>query len=94
MAANGLDISRQQVGNVMFVGGELTNFVPIDSPVAETGIAENLYYRRSKECPAAGKKRLSSDTALQASTGEVKDLRGETRDQKEVVADLTLKIKE
>ena len=38
----------------------------------------------------AGKKRLSGDTARQASSSEVKELRGEMRDMKELVADLTL----
>ena len=54
------------------------------------GIAESLYYSWSKEFLEAGKKRLSGDTARQASTGEVNDLRREMRDLKEVVADLTL----
>jgi transposase len=54
------------------------------------GIAESLYYSWSKEFLEAGKKRLSGDTARQASTGEVRDLRREMRDLKEVVADLTL----
>lgn len=54
------------------------------------GIAESLYYSWSKEFLEAGKKRLSGDTARQASTGEVKDLRREMRDLKEVVADLTV----
>lgn len=56
----------------------------------EDSIAESLYYSWSKEFLEAGKKRLSGDTARQASTGEVKDLRREMRDLKEVVADLTL----
>ena len=54
------------------------------------GIAESLYYSWSKEFLEAGKKRLSGDTARQASSGEVKDLRREMRDMKELVADLTL----
>ena len=41
------------------------------------GIAESLYYSWSKEFLEAGKKRLSGDTARQASSGEVKDLRRE-----------------
>ena len=44
------------------------------------GIAESLYYSWSKEFLEAGKKRLSGDTARQASSGEVKDLRHEMRD--------------
>jgi transposase len=54
------------------------------------GIAESLYYTWSKEFLEAGKKRLAGDTQRQASSGEVKDLRRETRDLKELVADLTL----
>ena len=38
------------------------------------GIAESLYYSWSKEFLEAGKKRLSGDTARQASSGEVKEL--------------------
>ena len=54
------------------------------------GINQNLYYRWSKEFLEAGKKRLAGDTARQASTSEVRDLRHETRALKELVAELTL----
>jgi transposase len=54
------------------------------------GIAESLYYSWSKEFLEAGKKRLAGDTARQATSGEVKDLRREMRDLKELVADLSL----
>ena len=54
------------------------------------GIAESLYYSWSKEFLEAGKKRLSGDTARQASSGEVKDLRKEMRDLKEVLAEQVL----
>ena len=54
------------------------------------GIAQGLYYSWSKEFLEAGKKRLAGDTAREASTGEVKTLRREARDLKEVVAELTL----
>ena len=54
------------------------------------GIAQSLYYSWSKEFLEAGKKRLAGDTAREASTGEVKVLRREARDLKEVVAELTL----
>jgi len=54
------------------------------------GIAEGLYCAWSKEFLEAGKKRLAGDTARQATSGEVKDLRREMADLKEVVADLTL----
>lgn len=54
------------------------------------GIAQSLYYSWSKEFLEAGKKRLAGDTAREATSNEVKDLRHEARDLKEVVADLTL----
>ena len=53
-------------------------------------IAQNLYYRWSKDFLEAGKKRLAGDTARAATSDEVKDLRREAMALKEVVADLTL----
>ena len=53
-------------------------------------IARSLYYSWSKEFLEAGKKRLVGDTARQANTGEVKDLRAEALALKELVADLSL----
>ena len=41
------------------------------------GIAENLYYARSKEFLEAGKRRLAGDTERAATSGEVKGLRRE-----------------
>ncbi len=57
------------------------------------GIAQSLYYSWSKEFLEAGKKRLAGDTAREASTGEVKELRREARDLKEVVAEQALEIR-
>jgi transposase len=57
------------------------------------GIAESLYYNWSKEFLEAGKKRLAGDTARAATTDEVKHLRRETRDLKEVVAEQTLELR-
>ncbi len=54
------------------------------------GIASSLYYSWSKEFLEAGKRRLAGDTARQATSPEVKDLRAETAALKEAVADLTL----
>ena len=54
------------------------------------GIARSLYYSWPKELLEAGKKRLAGDTARQASSGEMKDLRAGTLALKEVVAELTL----
>ena len=57
------------------------------------GIAQSLYYKWSKEFLEAGKKRLAGDTAREASSGEVKELRREARALKEVVAEQTLEIR-
>ena len=53
------------------------------------GIPPNVYYRWSKDFLEAGKKRLSGDTAREATSDEVKGLRREATALKEV-ADLTL----
>ena len=53
-------------------------------------IAESLYYSWSKEFLEAGKNRLAGDTARQATSPEVKELRSESAALKEVVAELTL----
>lgn len=54
-------------------------------------ISQNLYYKWSKEFLEAGKKRLMGDTKRQATSGEVRSLRVENRQLKELVADLSLK---
>jgi len=54
------------------------------------GIAQSLYYSWSKEFLEAGKRRLAGDTARQATSPEIKDLRSESAALKEAVADLTL----
>ena len=54
------------------------------------GIAQNLYYRWSKEFLEAGKKRLAGDTAREATSDEVKTLRAEARLLKEALAEVTL----
>jgi transposase len=64
------------------------------------GIAQNLYYRWSKEFLEAGKKRLAGDTAREATSDEVKTLRAEARQLKEallvshwsVYSDATVKL--
>ena len=65
-----------------------------ESSIAELcrreGIAEGLYYSWSKEFLEAGKRRLAGDTARQATSPEVKELRAEAAALKEAVADLTL----
>ncbi len=57
------------------------------------GIAQSLYYKWSKEFLEAGKRRLAGNTARAASTDEVKDLRREARELKEVVAEQTLELR-
>lgn len=57
------------------------------------GIAQSLYYSWSKEFLEAGKKRLAGDTARAATSTEVKDLRREARDLKEVVAEQALELR-
>lgn len=68
-----------------------------DDSIAELcrqeGIAQSQYYSWSKEFMEAGKKRLAGDTEREANTGEVKELRREARDLKEVVAEQTLELR-
>ena len=68
-----------------------------DDSIAELcrkeGIAQSLYYTSSKEFMEAGKRRLAGDTARSATTDEVKDLRREAHDLKEVVAEQTLELR-
>ena len=57
------------------------------------GIAESRYYSWSKEFLEAGKRRLAGDTARAATTDEVKQLRREAQDLKEVVAEQALELR-
>ena len=59
----------------------------------QEGISQGLYYSWSKEFLEAGKKRLAGDTTREANTGEVKNLRREARDLKEVVAEQALELR-
>ena len=54
------------------------------------GINQNLYYRWSKDFLEAGKKRLAGDTAREATSDEVKGLRAETHQLKELLAELMM----
>jgi len=54
------------------------------------GINQNLYYRWSKDFLEAGKKRLAGDTVREATSDEVKGLRGESQALKETLAELML----
>lgn len=53
-------------------------------------INSNVYYRWSKEFLEAGKKRLSGDTAREATSDEVKQLRSEAIALKETLAELLM----
>ena len=57
------------------------------------GISESLYYSWSKEFLEAGKRRLAGDTARSATSDEVKDLRREAQELKEVVAEQALELR-
>ena len=57
------------------------------------GIAQGVYYKWSKDFMEAGKRRLAGDTSRAATTDEVRDLRREARDLKEVVAEQTLEMR-
>ena len=52
-----------------------------------------MYYSWSKEFLKAGKRRLAGDTARAATTDEVKQLRREAQDLKEVVAEQALELR-
>ena len=68
-----------------------------DDSIAELcrreGIAQGVYYKWSKDFMEVGKRRLASDTARNATTDEVRELRREARDLKEVVAEQTLEMR-
>ena len=57
------------------------------------GIAQGVYYKWSKDFMEAGKRRLAGDRSRAANTDEVRDLRREARDLKEVVAEQMLEMR-
>ena len=54
------------------------------------GIAQSMYYKWSKEFLEAGKSRLAGNTKRQAGSKEVKDLRKENDEMKQLIAELSL----
>jgi len=66
---------------------------PIPELCRREGIAESMYYSWSKEFLEAGKRRLAGDTTRAATTDEVKQLRREAQDLKEVVAEQALALR-
>jgi len=57
------------------------------------GISPNLYYNWSKEFLEAGKRRLQGNTKRQATSTEVKGLRSENSQLKEMLAEMALRIR-
>ena len=55
------------------------------------GIQESMFYKWNKEFLEAGKKRLAGDTAREATSDEVMELRKENQRLKEIVAELVLR---
>ena len=68
-----------------------------DESIAELcrreGLSQSMYYKWSKEFMEAGKQRLAGNTKRQADSTEVKDLRKQNDQLKELVAELALKNK-
>lgn len=66
-----------------------------DKTVAELcrqeGISQSLYYKWSKEFLEAGKQRLAGNTKREADSEEVKGLRQQNEQLKQLVAELSLK---
>ena len=58
------------------------------------GISQGIYYKWSKDFMEAGKGRLKGDTIREANTSEVRLLKSENSDLKELVAELSLKVRE
>lgn len=63
------------------------------SCAAAKALPKAVYYKWSKDFMEAGKRRLAGDTSRSASTDEVRELRREARDLKEVVAEQTLEMR-
>ena len=59
----------------------------------QEGIFQGLYYSWSKQFLEAGKKRIAGDTACAATSDEVKHLRRETQNLKEVVTEQAIKLR-
>lgn len=69
-----------------------------ESSVAELcrkeGISQGIYYKWSKDFMEAGKKRLNGDTMREANTSEVKEIKHENGSLKELVAELSLEVRD
>lgn len=58
------------------------------------GIHQANYYKWGKDFLEAGKHRLNGDTLREANTSEVHQLKGENASLKELVAELSLEVRE
>ena len=63
----------------------------IASICRKEGIAQNLYYKWSKDFLEAGKKRLAGDIVREANSAEVDDLRKENNHLKQLYAGIAMK---
>ena len=84
-----LAMERDAVEKHEYLAGEYS----IAELCRREGIAESLYYSWSKEFLEAGKRRLAGDTARSATTSEVKDLKRQALELKEVVAEQALELR-
>jgi transposase len=78
---------------IRIVLGGLRGDLTIAELCRREGISENLYYRWSKDFLEAGKSRLVGDTKREANSKQVKALRQENEQLKQLVAELALKNK-
>ena len=66
--------------------------VPVTDICRREGISSAVYYKWSKEFLEAGKNGLTRASLRNATTDEVKELKGENSDLKRAVAELTLSL--
>ena len=66
--------------------------VPVSDLCRREGIAPTMYYRWSKAFLEAGKNGLSRDTQRDATTEEVRRLKGENADLKKALAEAALDV--
>ena len=68
-----------------------------ESSIAELcrkeGISQGIYYKWSKDFMEAGKNRLTGDTMREANTSEVRELKDENLELKQVVAEMNLEVR-
>ena len=66
--------------------------ISISDLCRKEGIAASVYYKWSKEFLEAGKNGLTRSTVRDATTDQVKHLKGENADLKTAVTELTLEV--